>query len=66
LTIAAQGATIVLSWPQTATSYVVESASTLSSPNWSQVSLPIQEVNGNFQVTIPIGVGSQYFRLHGH
>jgi hypothetical protein len=65
LSIAAQGATLVLSWPQTATSYLVESTSAPSSPTWSGVSAPVQAVNGNFQVTIPISAGSQFFRLRG-
>jgi hypothetical protein len=61
--VAAQGAALVLSWPQTATSYQVESTGNLSSPNWLPVGAPIQAVNGNFQVTIPIGGGRQFFRL---
>jgi hypothetical protein len=65
LSISVQGAMLVLSWPHTAISYLAESTSTLSAPNWSPVSAPVQAVNGNFQVMVPISSGRQFFRLRG-
>ena len=63
LTMARQGNNVVVSWPQAASWYAVETTTSLNSPNWVTSGAPIQQAGGFNQVTIPIGSGSQFFRL---
>ena len=65
LSAAAQGSAIELSWPQSPSSYIVETATNLISPAWSPLGAPLLATNGTMQVTFPTARGSQYFRLHG-
>jgi hypothetical protein len=66
LAVNQQNGLLNLSWPQSATDYTVETTSSLNPPDWQPASLPVSALEGIYQVTAPIGTGSQYFRLHLH
>lgn len=66
LSVRAQGGMLNLTWPQSATDYEVEAASSLDPPNWQAANLPVSALEGIFHVSAPIGAGSQYYRLHQH
>ncbi len=65
LSISTLGSGVELSWPQSQSSYIVETATNLASPAWSPFGAPVLASNGVLQVTVPTGSGSQYFRLRG-
>ena len=54
---------VVLSWPQTGASYVLETKDSLTSGDWSAAGAAITPLEGIYQVTIPASSGSQFFRL---
>jgi len=58
-----QGTNLVFAWPQTGSRYVLESTPTLGDPSWSPVTGTVNTSGGNYQITAPIGVGAQFFRL---
>jgi hypothetical protein len=62
LSIAAQGSSTKLSWPQRTINYGLENTPVLNSQIWSPVTTPIQTNNGAIQ-TIVTNRGSQFFRL---
>jgi hypothetical protein len=51
LSIARSGADVVLSWPSSATGFVLEKTPGLSPPDWKAVDRPVIEVNGRNTVT---------------
>ncbi|MFO1487033.1 MAG: Calx-beta domain-containing protein [Verrucomicrobiota bacterium] len=60
------GSNLVISWPTNTAGYVLESATNLISPVWTTVTSPTAVVsNGQYVITISVGSGSKYFRLHG-
>ena len=64
LTIALSGTSAVVSWPTSATGYVLESASNLSTPGWTAVTTPPVVVVGDKNtVTVTGATGTQYYRL---
>lgn len=63
LGISLQGGNVVLSWPQTSTSYVLEQSDGLVPANWSQSTAPVTVSGGNWQAKIPIAGGGKFFRL---
>jgi hypothetical protein len=63
LTIGQQGGSATISWPQ-ASNYALETTGSLSQPNWEPARLPVTAVDGQFQVALPVGSGTQFFRLH--
>jgi hypothetical protein len=63
LSISLQGGNVVLSWPQTSTSYVLEQSDGLMPPNWSQSTAPVTVSAGNWQAKIPIVGSGKFFRL---
>ncbi len=63
LSIARKGTDVVLSWPQTDSSYVLETTSGLSQSNWGLAGGSVQAIEGRYQVTVPAGAGQQFFRL---
>jgi uncharacterized delta-60 repeat protein/uncharacterized repeat protein (TIGR01451 family) len=68
LSVARSGNNLVITWPtNTPGNVVLESATNLNPPAvWTAVTSPLPVVsNGQYVITIPIGSGSQYFRLHG-
>jgi hypothetical protein len=63
LTVSRQGGQAMIAWPQ-ASNYVLEATGSLSNPDWEPAGLPVQAVDGQFQVALPVGSGAQFFRLH--
>ena len=63
LSIAPQGTNVVISWPQTGSSNVLESASLLGSTNWSTVDATNQTVGDSYRVTLPVSGSNHFFRL---
>lgn len=58
-----QGTNLVLSWPQTFNGYAVQATSTFTPSNWAALGLPVQQVGGLNQVSVPLVAGSRFFRL---
>jgi hypothetical protein len=54
------GSNVVFSWPQTGSSYALESTPTLVGPSWTPFTGTINTASGNYQITAPIGVGTQF------
>jgi hypothetical protein len=63
LAAALSGHNIVLTYPGTAQSYTLTSASNLVSSSWLPVATPPSVVGTNLVVTLPISPGNQFFRL---
>lgn len=63
LSVAPQGTNVVLSWPQTAFTNVLESTISLESPNWSSVDAAKTALGDTYQVTLPVGPSNMFFRL---
>ncbi len=63
---AGAGASLTLSWPTNAGTYLLQSATDLRPPvAWSPMTGVVPKVEGDQNVfTIPIGSGSRFFRLH--
>ncbi len=60
----ASAGSLVISWPQSATGYVLKSSNTLgSAANWQPVSGNPTVVNGNYQVTVPTSKATEFFLL---
>ena len=60
LTVSRSGSNLTISWPVSATGFTLQSTSSLSAPAWQ----PVSGVDyTNNQVTLPIGTGSEFFRL---
>ncbi|MHB1308708.1 MAG: hypothetical protein ACYC23_16635 [Limisphaerales bacterium] len=63
LAIATAGTDVKLSWPTTATGFVLQGTPSLDTPQWGVVNATAEVVDGQNVVTVPIGTGTQYFRL---
>jgi hypothetical protein len=63
LRLALAGNNFVVSWPQTGSSYVLESTPKLDDATWSPVTGTVDSSFGNYQVTVPVAGASQFFRL---
>ncbi|MGC3959930.1 MAG: glycoside hydrolase family 76 protein [Verrucomicrobiota bacterium] len=64
LEMSASGGTLTLSWPAWATDWGLYATTNLTSPVlWSPVSSAVSSNNGLWQVTLPIGPGTEFFRL---
>lgn len=60
------GQNIVISWPASASGYVLESTPALGGAiTWSTVSTPPQQVGDQLTVTLGVTNSGQFFRLHG-
>jgi hypothetical protein len=64
-TLAAQvsGSNLLLTWPLQPAGYILQSTSSLSAPNWQNVTSPVTTVGAQNQVSLPLGPGSDFFRL---
>jgi hypothetical protein len=56
-------ASLVVSWPATATDFVLKSTPSLTSPTWTAVSEPKVVDGSNVTVTIQPSSGNQFYRL---
>jgi hypothetical protein len=64
LTVARNGAGVVLTWPTGVGGYVLQHNSGLTSAGWSTINGPYNIVGSNFQVTITPATGTQFYRLN--
>jgi hypothetical protein len=65
LSSSASAGNIVLSWPAVQATFQVQSTSDLATGTWTAVSTPPVQNGSTLTVTVPIGGGTQYFRLVG-
>jgi uncharacterized repeat protein (TIGR03803 family) len=63
LTIARSGDDVILSWPQQAEGFTLESTTDLASPNWTTNSVAPVVVNCQYTVTNSVSHQQQFFRL---
>ncbi len=64
LSIKISGGNLVLSWPASATGFVLERTTSLTPPAWTEVTVPAPVTVGDQKtVTLPLSSGSEYFRL---
>jgi hypothetical protein len=63
LAIVRSGASATVSWPFPSTGYVLESTTSLSSPNWQQAAEAPANSNGRREVTVTVDKKERYFRL---
>jgi len=64
LRITQVGTNVVVCWPQSCTSYVLEGTADLNAPiSWTAVGLPVEAVGSDFCVTIPASDPKRFFRL---
>jgi len=64
LAVARSNSTIIVSWPLPFTGFVLESTTSLSPDNWRLAPEVSATNNGRLEVTVPVGPGERYFRLH--
>lgn len=62
LAIARSGNNVQLSWPATG-NFQVQGTADLSNPQWAVINATVEVIEGQNVVTLPIGAGTQYFRL---
>ncbi|HTL55238.1 MAG TPA: Calx-beta domain-containing protein [Candidatus Limnocylindrales bacterium] len=67
LNVVHSNGTLVFSWPVDAAGYYLESAADLTAPiTWARVTSPPPVQSGSVMtVTLPVGPGTGFFRLHG-
>ena len=65
LTITPAGNQALLSWPASATGYILQSTTNLTSQNWVTNNNSVNAINGTNEVTISSGQGNLFFRLIG-
>jgi hypothetical protein len=59
------GGNLVFSWPVGASGYTLQSSLTINPAAWGPVGLPVNVVNGQYTVSVPLGSGPEFFRLVG-
>jgi hypothetical protein len=64
LGIVRTNSTLTLSWPFPSAGFVLESATSLSPPNWQPAPESAVTNNSLLEFLVPINPGSRYFRLH--
>ena len=64
LTITHVGADVIVSWPQTCTTYVLEETLEFGAPTmWTPVTASITAVGADYQISVPAGAGNKFYRL---
>jgi hypothetical protein len=63
LTVVPQGGKLVISWPQTSTSYSLQETGRLSPAHWAPSGATVQAVGAVYQVIMPASGTNQFFRL---
>lgn len=63
LNISLEGNEIVLSWPATATGFVVQSAENLNDPQWGGINVTIEVIGDQQVARLPTSNSTQFFRL---
>ena len=65
LTIATDGTTVTITWPQTCSTYTLEAKDSLDEGvEWAAAGGTLSTSGGNNQVTLPLGSANKFFRLH--
>jgi hypothetical protein len=64
ITFNAQPPTVTVSWPSSATNFVLQQNSNLTTANWTPVGLPITTNGATESVTISPPAGNLFFRLN--
>ncbi|HWW00693.1 MAG TPA: Calx-beta domain-containing protein [Candidatus Acidoferrum sp.] len=67
VTLTQSGANLIISWPSDAVGYYLETTTSLQPPAvWTPVTSPQPiGVGGQQTVTLPLGNGTQFYRVHG-
>jgi hypothetical protein len=63
-TFSFQPPTVTVSWPASATNYVLQQNSDLTTANWTPVGLPVSTNGATMSVTISPPTGNLFFRLN--
>jgi hypothetical protein len=63
LTVVRSGSQAIISWPATATGYVLQQSPTLMANSWSASSATMTTNGGIISVTVPATSGYEFFRL---
>ena len=65
MSISSSSGNIALSWPAAQATFQLQSTANLAAPSWADVpTAPVQH-GATLTVTVPVGGGTQYFRLTG-
>ena len=64
ITFNSQLPTVTVSWPSSATNYVLQQNSDLTAANWTPVGLPVTTNGTTLSVTISPPAGNLFFRLN--
>jgi hypothetical protein len=54
---------VIVSWPASFNNFVLQQCGDLTAPNWEDVGIPVEVVNKQNQVLLPVSPGSRFFRL---
>ena len=66
LSVARVGGNLLFSWPDTFANYVLETAAALGpGAVWNPVGATVAQGGGFYTVTVPVGAGNGFYRLHG-
>ncbi len=65
LSISSGSGNVLLSWPATQATFQLQSTASLTPASWAAVSTQPVQNGGTLTVTLPVGAGTQYFRLIG-
>ena len=63
LSVQVSGTNVVLTWPVQPAGYTLQSKSPITAATWQSVGAPVVQVGGLNQVTLPLGTGSEFYRL---
>ncbi len=66
LVVSQAAGSLSLTWPQSYVNYGLATTADLAAPNWQPANLPVNALEGIYQVTAPVGASSRYFRLRRH
>ena len=54
---------VIVTWPNVFPGYTLQENSSVTSPNWVNVPNTVIETNGMYEVTVPIGGRTEFYRL---
>jgi hypothetical protein len=64
LSVMKSGNQAVISWPATATGFILEYSPSLPSPGWNPASVTLTTNDGVISTTVPVGSGNRFYRLY--
>jgi hypothetical protein len=65
LSLSSSSGNISLSWPAAEATFQLQSTTNLVTASWANVTTPPVQMGSTLTVTVPVGAGTQYFRLSG-